>query len=129
MMLIGGLGPEPQQTKAKTTMTPSGFATESENGKFPRPDKLTSLPEVVVYEDHHYGGHSHRTNLNFLNIGRDLNDRISSIVVVRGVWRFYRDPHYKGDYWDLGVGYYPSIGGLNDVISSFQCIDYDVKGE
>ena len=109
----------------KKKMFPNGFAPDSENGKFPRPEALNSLPEIVVYEDHDYGGHHHRTNLKFMRIGRDLNDRISSIIVVRGVWRVYRDPNYKGDYWDLTVGYYPSLGELSDVISSFQCIDYN----
>jgi len=104
-------------------MTPSGTADEAE--WFERPDHLTSLPEVVVYEDHDYGGRTVRTNLNYKRLGSDqLNDRISSIVVVSGTWRFYRDPNYLGDYWDLKVGYYPTLGAMSDQISSFQCIEY-----
>ena len=103
---------------------PSGTATESQYGIFERPTDLNALPELVVYQDHDYGGPSHRTNLNFRRMSRDLNDKISSIVIVRGTWRFYRDPNYTGDYWDLDVGYYPKIGSVSDVISSFQCIKY-----
>ncbi len=103
-------------------MKPTGHATESI--RVPRPTTLKSLPEVVVYEGHDYGGHHTRTNLNMQVIGRDLNDRISSIIVVQGKWRFYRDANFLGDYWDLEVGYYPSIGSATDVISSFQCIEY-----
>src|SRR5258708_2511869 len=105
-------------------MKPSGTAIESQLGMFERPAKLTSLPEVVVYEYHEYGGQSYRTNLNVVRMSKEFNDKISSIVVVQGIWRFYRDLNYKGDYWDLGVGYYPSIGSASDVISSFQCIEY-----
>lgn len=104
------------------TLKPSGTATESL--RVPRPEKLKSLPEVVVYEDHDYGGHHKRTNLNMQIIGRDLNDKISSIIVVQGKWRFYRDRNFLGDYWDLDVGYYPSLGSATDVISSFQCLEY-----
>ena len=103
---------------------PTGTAGESQFGMFERPANLNVLPEVVVYHDHDYAGPSHRTNLNFRRMSRELNDKISSIVVVRGTWRFYRDPNYMGDYWDLDVGYYPNIGSVSDVISSFQCIKY-----
>lgn len=103
---------------------PSGTAAESQFGMYERPASMESLPEVVIYEDHEYGGNSHRTNLNFRRLSSEFNDRISSIVVVRGTWRFYRDPNYMGDYWDLSVGYYPKIGSVSDQISSFQCIKY-----
>ena len=56
---------------------------------------------------------------------RFWNDRISCLIVVSGVWRFYRDDYYKGPYWDLGPGYYESFfaeKGPDDVVSSFQCI-------
>ena len=111
-----------QPSKETDWKTPSGTATESQFGLFERPTSMVALPEVVVYHDHDYGGHHHRTNLNFRRMSNELNDKISSIVVVRGTWRFYREQNYKGDYWDLDVGYYPNIGALNDEISSFQCI-------
>ena len=103
-------------------MKPTGTATESVT--IPRPKKLKTLPEVVVYEDIDSGGSHNRTNLIMQVIGREINDRISSIIAVQGKWRFYRDPHFLGDFWDLDVGYYRSIGKASDMISSFQCIEY-----
>lgn len=91
---------------------------------FERPANLDALPEVVLYESPNYEGYALRTNLNHRRLSSQLNDSISSIIVVRGTWRFYRDADYKGDFWDLTVGYYPRIGSVSDVISSFQCVQY-----
>jgi Beta/Gamma crystallin len=83
------------------------------------------MPEVVIYDHIGFGGASARTNLAYHYLGDFWNDRISSLIVVSGVWRFYRDEYYKGDYWDLGPGFYESFfaaKGPDDVISSFQPI-------
>ena len=83
------------------------------------------LPELVIYDHIGFGGAYARTNLSFHYLGDFWNDRISCIIVVSGVWRFYRDEYYKGDYWDLGPGYYESFftaKGPDDVVSSFQAI-------
>ena len=83
------------------------------------------LPEVVIYDHVGFKGDFARTNLSFHYLGDFWNDRISALIVVSGVWRFYRDEYYKGDYWDLGPGYYESFftsKGPDDVVSSFQCI-------
>ena len=85
------------------------------------------LPEVVIFEHINFGGNSARTNLNWLYVGGWWNDRISSIIVVSGTWRFYEHAHYAGRYWDLGPNYYPwvqNVGIPNDIISSFQVIAY-----
>jgi hypothetical protein len=83
------------------------------------------LPELVIYDHACFGGAYARTNLSFLYIGDFWDDRVSSIVVVSGIWRFYRDEYYKGPHWDLGPGYYESFfteKGPDDVVSSFKCI-------
>jgi hypothetical protein len=83
------------------------------------------LPELVVYDHTGFKGAYARTNLSFHFIGNFWNDRISSLIVVSGVWRFYRDEYYKGDYWDLGPGFYESFftaKGPDDTVSSFQAI-------
>jgi hypothetical protein len=83
------------------------------------------LPELVVYDHIGFKGAYARTNLSFHYLGDYWNDRISSLIVVSGVWRFYRDEYYKGDYWDLGPGFYECFfteGGPDDVVSSFQAI-------
>ena len=87
--------------------------------------EVLRLPEVVIYDHICFGGAYARTNLSFHFIGDFWNDRISSLIVVSGVWRFYRDEYYKGDHWDLGPGYYESFftaKGPDDVVSSFQAI-------
>ncbi|MFL6583068.1 MAG: beta/gamma crystallin-related protein [Chthoniobacterales bacterium] len=83
------------------------------------------LPEVVVYDHVGFKGAYARTNLSFHFLGDFWNDRISSLIVVSGVWRFYRDEYYKGDHWDLGPGFYECFfteKGPDDVVSSFQAI-------
>jgi hypothetical protein len=83
------------------------------------------LPEIVVYDHVGFKGAYARTNLSFHFLGNFWNDRISSVIVVNGVWRFYRDEYYKGDHWDLGPGFYESFfteAGPDDVVSSFQAI-------
>ena len=83
------------------------------------------LPEVIVYDHVGFKGAYARTNLSFHFLGDFWNDRISSLIVVSGIWRFYRDEYYKGDHWDLGPGYYESFftdKGPDDVVSSFQAI-------
>ncbi len=87
--------------------------------------EIIRLPELVVYDHIGFKGAYARTNLSFNYIGDFWNDRISSLIVVSGVWRFYRDEYYKGDSWDLGPGFYESFftsKGPDDVVSSFQAI-------
>jgi hypothetical protein len=83
------------------------------------------LPEIVIYDHVGFKGAYARTNLSFNYIGDFWNDRISCLIVVSGVWRFYRDEYYKGPSWDLGPGFYESFfaeKGPDDVISSFKAI-------
>ena len=83
------------------------------------------LPEVIIYDHVGFRGAYARTNLSFHYLGDFWNDRISSLIVVNGVWRFYRDEYYKGDHWDLGPGFYECFftdAGPDDVVSSFQAI-------
>ena len=96
-------------------------------GKEPVPlvTQSTRLPEIVLYDHVGFKGAYARTNLSFHYVGDFWNDRISCLIVVNGVWRFYRDDYYKGPYWDLGPGYYEGFfaeKGPDDVVSSFQCI-------
>jgi len=83
------------------------------------------LPELIVYDHICFKGAYARTNLSFHYLGDFWNDRISSLIIVSGIWRFYRDDYYKGDHWDLGPGFYESFfteAGPDDVVSSFQAI-------
>lgn len=79
------------------------------------------LPEIIIYEHINFGGRWARTNLNWYYVGRFWNDRISSIIVVSGTWRFYEHWHYEGRYFTRGPGYYSRLP-MNDVISSFKVL-------
>jgi hypothetical protein len=85
------------------------------------------LPEIVIYEHIDFGGAKERTNLAWSWVGGYWNDKISSIVVVNGVWEFYEHINYGGKKWTLGEGYYRWVvaaGIPNDVISSFKPISW-----
>jgi hypothetical protein len=88
--------------------------------------RAVPLPELIIFDHVGFKGHWARTNLSFHYLGKFWNDRISSVIVVNGIWRFYRDAHYGGDHWDLGPGYYECFftsKGPDDVVSSFQAIE------
>jgi hypothetical protein len=90
------------------------------------PTNMPPLPELIIYDHVGFKGAYARTNLSFHYLGDFWNDRISSVIIVNGVWRFYRDEYYKGDHWDLGPGFYESFfteKGPDDVVSSFQAIE------
>lgn len=83
------------------------------------------LPELVIYDHIGFKGAYARTNLSFHYVGDYWDDRISCLIVVSGVWRFYRDHYYGGPSWELGPGYYESFftaAGPDDTISSFQAV-------
>lgn len=82
-----------------------------------------SAAEVIVYEHVNFGGESLDATSDQPDVG--LNDKISSIKVMSGTWRFYEYPNYRGRYWDLGPGEYSSVesAGIPDnLISSFKQI-------
>ncbi|WP_292373485.1 beta/gamma crystallin family protein [Methanosarcina sp. UBA411] len=82
-----------------------------------------SAAEVIVYGLINFGGENLDATYDQPSVG--LNDKISSIKVMSGTWRFYEYPNYGGRYWDLGPGEYSSVGsaGIPDnLISSFKQI-------
>ena len=102
-------------------------------GKEPVPlvTEIIRLPELVLYDHTGFKGAFARTNLSFNYIGDYWNDRISCLIVVSGVWRFYRDDYYKGPYWDLGPGFYESFftaKGPDDIIGIVRLAVADAAG-
>lgn len=84
-----------------------------------------SAAEVIVYELTNFGGDSFDATDDQSNLGAQWNDKISSIKVKSGAWRFYEDLSYGGRYWDLGPGEYSSVENIgipDDLISSFKQI-------
>jgi hypothetical protein len=82
-------------------------------------------PEVVLYESMKFEDEEWRTNLSYSWVGDDWNDKISSIIVVRGLWEFFEHRDFQGQSWKLGPGYYNHVrdaGIPDDSISSFRSI-------
>jgi len=79
---------------------PTGTAATSERGQGLNLAQANAreLPEIEIFEHINFGGASWRTNLNYLYVGGWWNDKISSIIIVRGTWRFYQHRDYKGAY-------------------------------
>jgi hypothetical protein len=82
-----------------------------------------SAAEVIVYGLSNFGGQSLDATSD--QPGVAISDKISSINVLSGTWRFYEYPNYGGRFWDLGPGEYPSVQSVgipDDLISSFKQI-------
>jgi Beta/Gamma crystallin len=86
------------------------------------------LPEIILFAEVDFGGQSIRTNLEG-NLS-DLNDKVTSVIVVSGTWQFYRHANYQsdpGDNWQpLTPGkyhYLPEKGIPNDQITSFRVVN------
>lgn len=80
---------------------------------------------LELYDNMDFGNLLVSTNDGTPNVGNDVNDRVTSIVVNEGVWRFHTDSQFRGVSADLGPGRYANIGlGIipNDSITSFQRI-------
>lgn len=78
---------------------------------------------VELYDDSNFRKRLVSTDSGTRNVGNNVNDRVTSIVINQGRWRFYTDSNFRGVSADLGPGRYPNIGlGIipNDSISSFR---------
>src|SRR5207249_10278463 len=83
----------------------SYHASAAGKGKAEPSKEIIRLPEIVLYDHAGFGGAYARTNLSLHFIGDFWNNRISCLIVVRGVCWFYRDVYYKGHHWDPRPGY------------------------
>jgi hypothetical protein len=101
--------------------------------KVPNSDKLGEraagipAPEIVIYTDENFFGDQYRTNLDIVDCRPSFNDNISSVVVVSGVWEFFRDVNFQGSLGTLSQGYYPSVQAVNipnDTISSLRVVSW-----
>ena len=99
---------------------------------------MTDLPEIIVFKDANFGGDSLRTNLDYLYVGDDWNDSISSLIVVAGTWQLYENANFNQPDGGassnlLTPGYYswvedPVVNMANDSVSSFQVISFTPDG-
>ncbi|MCC5616264.1 beta/gamma crystallin family protein [Nostoc sp. CHAB 5836] len=84
-------------------------------------------PDVILYRDGGFaGGNPLAVNASLNDgiryVGDNFNDITSSIVIIRGVWRFYTDANFGAFQNTLGPGLYSNLpGGIsNDSISSLR---------
>lgn len=83
------------------------------------------MAAVELYADSNFGNKLVETNSDTGNVGDGVNDRVTSIIINEGTWRFFTDSQYRGVSADFGPGRYPNIGlGTipNDSITSFKRI-------
>lgn len=76
---------------------------------------------VVLYENDDFDGRSLDASQGVEDLKpRGFNDRVSSIVIRRGLWEFCSDADYRGQCITLGPGRYPNLRAwsLNDKLSS-----------
>jgi len=88
------------------------------------------MGEILIFHNVNMrGGHRH-----IFNEEPDLrhvedpgfNDAVSSFVIIKGVWKLYRDTNYNNAYdGEFGPGVYDRVenyGVKNDDMSSLKCI-------
>jgi hypothetical protein len=100
------------------------------------------MAEIILYTNPHFGGlHTHLfestadfAQLQLFGIGLGAayegryftwNDRVSSFVIVSGVWQFFKDANFQGLEAKLGPGLYPWVGDARitrDALSSIKLV-------
>ncbi|MEH1836677.1 MAG: beta/gamma crystallin-related protein [Nostoc sp.] len=74
---------------------------------------------LEVFDDYNYTDRIGSFNVRSPQV--KANDRISSIQVNAGTWRFYVDADYKGTYFEVGPGRYSLFNyPLDNKISSLK---------
>jgi hypothetical protein len=74
---------------------------------------------ATLYEGPNMSGRSYPVKDTIRDMDRTgFNDRASSLRVESGYWIFCSDSEFRGECRTFGPGDYPSLPGMNDVISS-----------
>jgi hypothetical protein len=81
---------------------------------------------ATLYEGPNLSGRSYPLYDTMRNLDTTgFNDRASSLRVESGYWIFCSDSEFRGECRTFGPGDYPSLAGLNNVISSGRRIAND----
>lgn len=83
------------------------------------------MAAVELYADSNFRKKLAETNSDSANVGDKVNDRVTSIVINDGTWRFFTDSQFRGVSADFGPGRHANVGlGTipNDSITSFRRI-------
>ena len=85
------------------------------------------MAQIVIFNNADFSGTALLVNDQLGSLGRfDLNDRVSSFIVLSGTWEFYERPDFQIPYQRrLGPGQYhwvEELGIANDSISSLRAV-------
>jgi len=83
--------------------------------------------QIVVFEHANFAGEARFIKDQEPRLGdQNMNDKVSSFVVITGQWQFFQDPDFLFPYGPiLGPGPYPwieDIGIKNDQVSSLKSV-------
>ena len=97
-------------------------------------DQSIRIPEIIVYTEENFRGKEFRTNCDVSFVGDDFNGKIKSIIIISGIWEFYKDAEFRiGNLKNhknsrlLNPGYYKKWESKDseldiENISSFRCL-------
>ena len=75
--------------------------------------------EMTLFQDSDFRGRAVTLRSDVGDLSRmGFNDKASSIIVRSGSWEVCKDANYRGSCRVLRQGYYSSLPGMNDAISS-----------
>jgi hypothetical protein len=83
--------------------------------------------QIIIFNNADFSGTALLVNDRIASLGRfDLNDRVSSFIILSGTWKFYAGPDFR-DAIDLtfGPGQYnwvEDVGIPNDQVSSLRAV-------
>lgn len=89
------------------------------------------MAKIILFKDRNFGGEALVVKEPISNLkDAGWNDVVSSLIVVEGKWRIYKDANYDGNSWsvvpdggpdkDGCYTYWKDWGGGNDEISSLK---------
>jgi hypothetical protein len=68
-----------------------------------------SIPMIGLFEHFKFVGGAELTFANWRYVGDWWFNKISSIIIITGVWEFFSAKDYQGDCWILGPGLYDKV--------------------
>ncbi len=85
------------------------------------------MAQIVIFNNADFSGNALLVTDGLATLGKfDLNDRVSSFIVLSGLWEFYERPNFQIPYQRrLGPGQYNWVEAVdiaNDSISSLRAV-------
>ena len=85
------------------------------------------MAQIIIFDNADFSGTALLVNDEAASLGEfDLNDKVSSLIVLSGIWQFFEGPNFETPYESrLGPGQYhwvKEVGLPNDQISSLRAV-------